>query len=112
MRLLPNSDSLDCPSLEIAVTFKVTTLPQQKLHFTMIRSNCLKAFSGSWLLTPLTDKETKVEMHTFVETNLPIPQILVNQFVAGKMRKRLQKIKKLAESAAKEPAKSKPSPKT
>jgi hypothetical protein len=74
----------------------------------MIRSNCLKAFTGNWLLTPITDKETKVEMHTFVDCGLPLPQILVNQFIAGKMRKRLQKVKKLAESAANEPPKSQP----
>jgi hypothetical protein len=82
---------------EMVVVFKVTTTPQQRVEFNMIRSNCLKAFSGNWLVTPISNDETEVEMHSLVEPMLPIPQFLVNQFVSNKMHKRLLKLKKLSE---------------
>jgi hypothetical protein len=83
---------------QLAVTFRITTVPQESLNFSMLRSNCLKAFSGTFLVIPINDHETEVEMHSFVDPALPVPQFLVNQFISGKLHKRLLKVKKLAES--------------
>ncbi len=86
---------------QMAVTFKVTMVPKERLNFRMLHSNCLKGFSGNWLVVPIGDNETKVEMRCFVDLGLPIPQFMVNQFMSGKMRKRLLKIRNLSEAADK-----------
>lgn len=85
---------------QMAVTFKVTVVPQERLDFKMVRSNCMKDFSGRWLVTPIDDSTTRVDMRCFVDPGLAVPQFIVNQFLSGKLRKRLLKIKKLAEAAA------------
>ena len=82
---------------ELAVSFKATTVPMERVNFRMVHSNILKACHGYWMLTPVAPNETTVEAHTLVETGLPIPQFLVNQFISGKLHKRLSKLKKLSE---------------
>jgi hypothetical protein len=83
---------------EMAVTFRVITVVEQRLDFEMVHSNCLKSFSGNCVLTPISDNETQLDMHSFVDPALPVPQFLVNQFLSGKLHKRLLKVKKLSES--------------
>jgi hypothetical protein len=84
---------------ETTATVKATTVPMQRLEYRMIRSDRLKALSGTWILTPINANSTNLQISSYVDPGLPVPRFLINRFVLGKVRSRLQKIKRLAESS-------------
>lgn len=85
---------------ETSVTLKATTIPKRTVDLSLIHSNHLKAFTGRFEVTPISPTETRLEMSLYVDTGLPVPQFVVNGFVAGKVRSRLQKVKAVAEASA------------
>ena len=91
---------------ETTATIQVTTIPKKSIDYHLIHSNHLKALRGSWLLTPISPSETKLQLSSYVVPGLPVPRFLINNFVAMKVRGRLHKVKVLAEAASQEvPAK-------
>ena len=83
-------------------TLKVTAVPRTSITYEMLNSNKLKAMSGGWKLTPLNENTTDVELYSYVDPGLPVPQMVVNHFVRRKVKGRLKKTKLLAESSYKQ----------
>jgi hypothetical protein len=81
------------------VVVKARVKNMERIDFDMIRSDRLKGFSGSWSISPLSATTTRLHLRMDVDTGLPIPRILVNRFISGKVKNRLRKVKALAESS-------------
>lgn len=93
------------PLLGVAtVLLRANVKPMERIDFQMIKSDKLKDFSGSWSISPLDDRRTKLNLTMNVDPGLPVPRFLVNKFIAGKVRSRLKKVKVLAESSVRKQA--------
>jgi hypothetical protein len=84
---------------EISVTLKAKVKPTERIDFQMIKSDRIKSMTGAWSISPIDEKQTKLNLMMNVDPGLPVPRFLVNQFIAGRVRSRLKKVKMLAEKA-------------
>lgn len=84
---------------QTTVLLRTTVFPQERIEYELIKSDRLKALSGTWILTKIDENRTKVSLTSFVDPGLPVPRILVNHFAAGRLRQRLRLVKTLAENA-------------
>ena len=75
-------------------------VPAQRVDFSLVQSEDLKAMEGSWVLTPLEDGRcTKLGLSSYVEPNMMIPRLITNALVSHKARRNLAMVKKLAETS-------------
>lgn len=71
----------------------------QRIDYTMVKSDRFKAFEGSWVLTPTEDgKGTILELSSHIDMGLPIPRGIVENFQGKKLGRRLTNVKKMAET--------------
>lgn len=71
----------------------------ERIDYTMVKSDRFKAFEGSWVLTPTEDgKGTILELTSYIDMGLPIPRGLMENFQGKKLGKRLSNVKKMAET--------------
>ena len=74
-----------------------------RIDFKLVESDKFKSGFGSWIMTPEADgKETKLEFQSFLDTGLKIPFAgeITKMAAHGDAKSRLERIKKLAEAAA------------
>lgn len=70
----------------------------ERIDYTMVKSDRFKAFEGSWTLTPTTDgKGTILELTSHIDMGLPIPRSFIENFQGKKIGRRLENVKKAAE---------------
>ncbi len=86
------------------VLVKATATPMEQIEFNMIESDKMKAFSGLWRIAPIDDHHTRLHLKMNVDPGLPFPKFLINQFMLGKVKNRLKKVKTLAEKQLHTPA--------
>lgn len=78
---------------------KQDEVPDQRIDYTMVKSDRFKAFEGSWVLTPTEDgKGTYLELSSHIDMGLPIPRSIVEGMQGKKLGRRLTNVKKLAET--------------
>jgi hypothetical protein len=71
----------------------------QRIDYTMVKSDRFKAFEGSWILTPTQDgKGTILELSSHIDMGLWVPRGIVENLQGKKLGKRLTNVKKLAET--------------
>lgn len=80
--------------------YKEVYTPGRRVDYTMVHSDKFKAFEGQWILTPIDDKHTKVELSSYIDTGLIFPFVkkLTNNQTLHDVKERLQEIKSLAET--------------
>lgn len=83
----------------IVIIVKAKVTPKERIDFEMLKCDRLKAFAGSWVVVPISDEKTRLILNMYVDPGLPVPRFLVNQFIGGKVKTRLKKVKLLVERA-------------
>lgn len=79
-------------------TLSLVDLPPNKMSYTLIESDTFKTFNGSWTLAASADgKSTNLNLSCDAEVKKVVPQFLLKVITTGKMRKRLNFVKLLAE---------------
>jgi hypothetical protein len=75
-------------------------VPLQRIDYHLLKSDRhFKAMDGSWVLTPHDDgRATILELSSHLELSFPVPRKFLEGISAGKVQKRLQRIKKMAEN--------------
>jgi hypothetical protein len=76
-------------------------LPPNQIDYSLVKSDKLTAFEGSWFIVPSPDgKSTLVKLSSRTETGLHVPfsQCITRQSTSKELRCRLAAIKRLAES--------------
>ncbi len=81
----------------LTILVKATAIPMEQIEFNMMQSDKMKAFSGQWRIVPIDDCHTRLHLIMNVDPGLPVPKFLINQFILGKVKSRLKKIKTLVE---------------
>jgi hypothetical protein len=81
------------------VVVKAKVKNMDRIDFEMIKSDHFKAFSGAWSIAPAGSDKTHLNLKMDVDPGLPVPRVLVNMFVSGKVKSRLKKVKALAEES-------------
>lgn len=79
------------------VLFRSNEVPHQRIDYAMVKSDKFKDMSGSWVLKPVDNDTTELQLTNFVDTGMP--QFFVNQFTKAKVKQRLALIKSAAERA-------------
>jgi ribosome-associated toxin RatA of RatAB toxin-antitoxin module len=79
------------------VLFQSNEVPHQRIDYHMVKSDKFKDMSGSWVLKPVDNNTTELQLTNFVDTGLP--QMFVNQFTKAKVKQRLALVKSAAERA-------------
>jgi hypothetical protein len=83
----------------VQTTLKITVKENELLSYELIESDkVLKEMSGGWELTPIDGTKTRLKLTSSVDPGLPIPRFLINKFIQGKVKTRLSKTRKLAET--------------
>jgi hypothetical protein len=82
-------------------TLHLADKPGQRVDFSLVSSDDVKAFEGSWVLTPSADgRSTTLALSSYVDPlHVPIPRLITNALVSHKARRNLEMVKKLAEQA-------------
>jgi hypothetical protein len=80
--------------------YKETYKPYERIDYSLINSDHFKAFEGSWVLTPTREGQTIVELSSYIDTGLTIPfaHQITNMATMHNVRRRLEEVKKVAES--------------
>lgn len=76
-------------------------LPPHQIDYSLVKSDKLTAFEGSWFIVPSADgKTTLLKLSSRTETGLHVPfgKCLTRQSTSKELRCRLAAIKRLAES--------------
>ncbi len=91
--------SFPCPPFGSAeCTLKLTEVVNHRVDFKLLESDDLKAMEGSWVLTSSENgKTSKLELYSYVEPYLMIPQFICNALGSRKAKKNLNAVKRLAE---------------
>ena len=82
-------------------TYKEVETPYKRIDFALLSSEKLKAFEGSWILTPLGNGErTEVKLNTYSEPKvwLPFAKEVAGSSILKDIRRRLDTLKALVES--------------
>lgn len=82
-----------------SVLLKAKAKPMERIDFHMIKADKIKEFSGAWTLDPISAHKTKVHLTMNIDTGLPAPRILINQYIHGRVKSRLRTVKMLAEKS-------------
>lgn len=75
-------------------------IPLQRIDYHLLKSDRhFKAMEGSWVLTPHNDgRATILELSSHLELSFPVPRKFLDGISSGKVQKRLQRVKKMAET--------------
>lgn len=84
-------------------------VPLQRIDYKMIKSDRFKSMEGSWVLTPMDNGQTKLELSTNLDMGLPVPRAMVNGIASKRITVRLKHVKDMAESRQNKLAQSKKS---
>ncbi len=84
-------------------------VPLQRIDYKMIKSDRFKSMEGSWVLTPMENGQTKLELSTNLDMGLPVPRAMVNGIASKRITVRLKHVKDMAESRQNKLAQSKKS---
>jgi len=101
MENVPVYGKVDC-------TFEETEFPYKRIDYKMLKSTKFKESFGSWILTPSSDgKSTTLEFDSYTNSGLMIPfgGQITEMESKNTGKKRLQHIKEVSESMAKNPPK-------
>ena len=82
-------------------TYKEVETPYKRIDFALLSSEKLKAFEGSWILTPLGNGErTEVKLNTYSEPKvwLPFAKEVAGSSILKDIRRRLDSLKAWVES--------------
>ncbi len=82
-------------------TYKEVETPYKRIDFSMVTSEKLKSFEGSWILTPIGNGErTEVTLNTFSEpkTFLPFANQVACSSILKDIRRRLENLKSWVET--------------
>lgn len=82
-------------------TYKEVETPYKRIDFALLSSEKLKAFEGSWVLTPLGNGErTEVKLNTYSEPKvwLPFAKEVAGSSILKDIRRRLDTLKAWVES--------------
>ena len=72
-------------------------VPLKRIDYKMIKSDRFKAMEGSWVLTPLENGMTRLDLSTSLDMGLPVPKAMVNSIAAKRIGVRLKHVKEMAE---------------
>lgn len=84
-------------------------VPLQRIDYKMIKSDRFKSMEGSWVLTPMENGQTKLDLSTNLDMGLPVPRAMVNGIASKRITVRLKHVKDMAESRQNKLAQSKKS---
>jgi hypothetical protein len=81
--------------------FKELETPFKKIEFSLVRSTGFKSMQGSWVITPVADGKSVVEINSFLDTgiHLPFARKIASDINEQKCKERLALIKTLAENS-------------
>lgn len=79
-------------------TYKEHEVPMQKLQYSMIKSDKLKAFDGEWILTPLGENKTSLKLSSRTDAGIRIPfaERITRARTAKQIARRLAEVKEIA----------------
>jgi hypothetical protein len=76
-----------------------TEVPFKEIDFSLLRSDKLKQFKGSWTLLSSADgRQTNITLTTFCDSGIPFSRDITNATISKNQRLRLEDLKELAES--------------
>lgn len=79
-------------------TLKLDEDLYKRIDYTLMKSDRIKEFEGSWVLTSEDEHSTTLELSNHLKLHLPIPQRLIDAFAQPKLKARLAMVKKIAET--------------
>ena len=81
--------------------FRERETPLQRIDYQLVESSNFKKLEGCWVLKPVSNSCTIVEVHSSLETgiHLPFAHKIANDINRKKCKERLQRIKTLAETS-------------
>lgn len=91
---------------EAVCLMEQTETLNQRIDYKMVSSDKFKALRGSWILTELANGNTKLELHSVLNTGLPFSEHIINHVLKGRIAKRLERVKESAERLLEAEAKS------
>ena len=79
-------------------TYKEHEVPMQRLEYSMIKSDKLKAFDGEWELSPTADGKTNVKLSSRTDAGVCIPfaDRITRNRTAKSIAKRLEEVREIA----------------
>lgn len=85
---------------EAICTYKEHEVPMQRLEYSMIKSDKLKAFEGEWELSPTADGKTNVKLSSRTDAGIHIPfaDRITRNRTAKSIQKRLNDVRDIATS--------------
>lgn len=78
---------------------KVNEEAGKRVDYKLVKSDRLAEFEGSWVLTPVGETKTMMELSNHIKLKFPLPQKLVDMFTGKKLAARALFVKNKAESA-------------
>lgn len=84
---------------EATCTYKEHEIPMQRLEYSMVKSDKLKAFEGEWELTPCGDgKQTTVKLSSRTDAGIRIPfaDRITRSRTAKSIAQRLEEVREIA----------------
>ncbi|MBS1956191.1 MAG: SRPBCC family protein [Cyanobacteria bacterium SZAS-4] len=85
---------------EAVCTYKEHEVPMQRLEYSMIKSDKLKAFEGEWELSPTADGKTNLKLSSRTDAGIHIPfaEGITRRRTAKSIQKRLDDVRDIATS--------------
>ncbi|NDD91745.1 hypothetical protein EBZ37_06645 [bacterium] len=71
---------------------------QNKMEWSLVKSDTLKKNVGRWELTPLADGKTEVKYAIEIEFNIPVPGFVLNQLVKSSIPSMIRSFEKRAKT--------------
>ncbi|MBX9667465.1 MAG: hypothetical protein K2X93_07590 [Candidatus Obscuribacterales bacterium] len=87
---------------DVECTYEETEIPYSRVEYQLVSSDKLKIFEGNWILTPVSEgdsKSTMVRLTSYVDSNVQVPakDFLQHLSAHEDIHKRLAFVKKVAE---------------
>ncbi len=85
---------------EAICTYKEHEVPMQRLEYSMIKSDKLKAFDGEWQLSPTADGKTNLKLSSRTDAGICIPfaNRIIRSRTAKSITQRLEEVRDIATS--------------
>ncbi|RTL40710.1 MAG: hypothetical protein EKK48_15745 [Candidatus Melainabacteria bacterium] len=79
-------------------TYKEHETPMQKLQYSLLKSDKLKAFDGEWNLRPAGDNQTEVKLSSRTDAGISIPfaGTITRSRTAKSITRRLEEVREIA----------------
>jgi uncharacterized protein YndB with AHSA1/START domain len=79
---------------------KETETPYRRIDYTMVKSDKLKALAGAWIINPMKDGRTSVELQSSLDSgiHMPFARKIADDVAMKICRQRLSVVKEAAES--------------